>query len=101
LPAVSARRELATSLNSARAASRSSTISAAEDGGIGEVGGIERFVAQTEQVEAHLVARDQFAIREAMKAFALGALMAVLRVVARDEIAEMFAPKRLEERCLV
>jgi hypothetical protein len=58
----------------------------------GEIRGIlEGFVFEPENVEVDLVAFDEVVVGEAFEAFALGALVAVLGVVAGDEIFTRFA----------
>ena len=78
--------------NCSRAASRSSAISCGDDFGGGKIGAFfQGFVFQPEDVEVHFVALDQFFVGEDFEALAFFALVAVLRVVAGDEVIEVAA----------
>ena len=58
--------------------------------GAGRFGGVfEGFVFEPEDVEVDLVAFGEVVVGEALEAFALGALVAVLGVVAGDEVVEL------------
>ncbi len=60
--------------------------------GGGKIGGVfEGFVFEPEDVEVDLVAFDEVVVGEALEAFAFGALVAVLGVVAGDEVVEIGA----------
>ena len=62
----------------------------------GQIGGFfQRVVFQPEDVEVHLVALGQFFVGEGLEALALLALVAVLRVVAGDEVVEVAALERV------
>jgi hypothetical protein len=91
-------------VNSASAASRSSTISAAITPGGGRLSvSSRRLVAQPEDVEADLVPGHQLVVGEPVEPLGLLALVPVLRVVAVDEVVEVVVGERvlLEREVLV
>src|SRR6266516_706831 len=85
-------KSLAISANCERAASKSSTISAAIMSGSGEIGAVfEAFVFEPEDVKVEFVALGSFFVGEAFEALGLFSLVAVLWIVAGDEVVEIAA----------
>ena len=82
--------------NCSSAASRSSAMSAAMISGAGRLAlSSSALVLQPEDVEVDLVALDELVVGEGLEALALLALVAVLRVVAGDEVVEVGALERV------
>ena len=99
----------AISRNCSSAASRSSTISWREDIGIGKIiGFFEAFVSEPEDIEAGFVAVDEFVIVVGSPA-AVGtlfgpsrrSLIAILGIVALNELVEVFALQGIGLECEV
>ena len=85
-------RSLAISANCSSAASQILHDLGGDDVGRGKIGGVfEGFVFEPEDVEVDLVAFDEVVVGEALEAFALCALVAVLGVIAGDEVVEVGA----------
>jgi hypothetical protein len=64
--------------------------------GIGQVGRVLKAVVfKPKDVQVDLVALEEFLVREGLEAFSLFARVAILRVVAGNEVIQVFAFERI------
>jgi len=79
-------------LNSCKAVSRLSTISARR-GQVLRV--LQAFVLEPKDIQAALISLDQFIIAKGMEAVSLGPFPAIIRVIALDEVLQILVLERI------